>query len=145
MKIAIGCDHAAYEEKNKIKQLLENLNHEVVDCGTDSSKSVDYPLYGHAVAFEVSRNKVDRGIVICGSGIGVSIAANKVKNIRAALCTSVLHAQLSRQHNDSNVLALGARVTKIEDLIEITQTWLNTSFEGGRHLNRINMIEINEQ
>ena len=144
MKIAIGCDHAAFKEKNKIKQLLESLNYKVVDCGTHSSDSVDYPLYGHAVASEVSNNKVDKGIVICGSGIGISIAANKIKGIRAALCTSVLHAELSRKHNDSNILALGARITKIEELIEITQVWLNTSFEGGRHLNRINMIEPNE-
>ena len=97
MKIAIGCDHAAFKEKNKIKQLLESLNYKVIDCGTHSSNSVDYPLYGHAVASEVANNKVDKGIVICGSGIGISIAANKIKGIRAALCTSVLHAELSRK------------------------------------------------
>ena len=144
MKIAIGCDHAAFEEKNKIKEFLESLTYEVIDCGTYSEESVDYPLYAHAVAKQVSNNNVDKGIVICGSGIGISIAANKIKGIRAALCTSTLHAELSRKHNNSNILALGARLTKIEDIIAITKTWLNTSFEGGRHLDRINMIEINE-
>tara|TARA_B100001123_G_C14553927_1_gene727400 strand:+ start:64 stop:498 length:435 start_codon:yes stop_codon:yes gene_type:complete len=144
MKIAIGCDHAAYEEKNTIKELLESLNFEVIDCGTNSSDSVDYPIYGHAVAKQVSSKNVEKGIVICGSGIGISIAANKIKGIRAALCSTSLHAELSRRHNDSNILALGARLTKIEDMIDITNTWLNTPFEGGRHLNRVNMIEIDE-
>ena len=104
MKIAIGCDHAAIEVKNKIINLLYKHNHKVIDCGTSSDKSVDYPLYGHAVAKQVSSKKVDKGVVICGSGIGISIAANKIKGIRAALCTSTLHAELSRKHNDSNIL-----------------------------------------
>ena len=144
MKIAIGCDHAAVEVKNKLKFFLLNNNYEVIDLGTNSDASVDYPLYGHAVAKEVAGEKVDKGIVICGSGIGISIAANKIKGIRAALCTSVLHAELSRLHNDSNILALGARLSKYNEIQLITEAWLNTDFEGGRHLDRINMIEPNE-
>ena len=144
MNIAIACDHAAFDVKDKIKVYLENLNHIVTDLGTHSSDSVDYPLYGHQVGSYVIQNKVDRGIVICGSGIGISIAANKVKGIRAALCTSTMHAELSRKHNDANVLALGARLTSYDEIECIVNVWLRTDFEGGRHLDRINKIEINE-
>ena len=144
MNIAIACDHAAYNVKNKIKNLLISLKHNVIDFGTDSEDPVDYPFYGHHVGNAVSKLEADKGIVICGSGIGISIAANKVKGIRAALCTSVQHAELSRKHNDANVLALGARLTKYEDIELIIRTWLNTEFEGGRHQKRINMIENNE-
>ena len=144
MKIAIGCDHAAYDVKDKIKEFLIKENLQVVDLGTDNSDSVDYPIYGHAVARKVSSKEVDMGIVICGSGIGISIAANKIKGIRAALCTSELHAELSRKHNDSNILALGARLTKYKEIEKIVKVWLKTSFEGGRHLKRIKMIEIDE-
>ena len=142
MKIAIGCDHAAFEVKNKIKDLLTDFDHQVIDLGTDNEDSVDYPLYGHAVARKVAEKEVDKGIVICGSGIGISIAANKIKGIRAALCTSTTHAELSRKHNDSNILALGARLTEYDEIKSIVKVWLETSFEGGRHLNRIKMIEI---
>ena len=145
MNIAIACDHAAYDVKDKIKVYLENLNHIVTDLGTHTSDSVDYPSYGHEVGNYVVKNKVDRGIVICGSGIGISIAANKVKGVRAALCTSVMHAELSRKHNDANVLALGARLTNYDEIESIVKIWLKTDFEGGRHLDRINKIEINEQ
>ena len=145
MNIAIACDHAAYDVKDKIKVYLENLNHIVTDLGTHTSDSVDYPSYGHEVGNYVVENKVDRGIVICGSGIGISIAANKVKGVRAALCTSVMHAELSRKHNDANVLALGARLTNYDEIESIVKIWLKTDFEGGRHLDRINKIEINEQ
>ena len=144
MNIAIACDHAAYDVKDKIKVYLENLNHIVTDLGTHTSDSVDYPSYGHEVGNYVVKNKVDRGIVICGSGIGISIAANKVKGVRAALCTSVMHAELSRKHNDANVLALGARLTNYDEIESIVKIWLKTDFEGGRHLDRINKIEINE-
>lgn len=144
MVIALGCDHAAFQEKNKVKNILISLGYEVLDFGTNSEESVDYPMYGHEVGKAICNGEADKGIVICGSGIGISIAANKIKGIRAALCTSVKHAELSRKHNDSNILALGARLTSIEDIMAITKTWLNTTFEAGRHLTRINMIEIDE-
>ena len=142
MKIAIGCDHAAFEVKNKIKDLLIDFDHQVIDVGTDNEDSVDYPLYGHAVARKVAEKEVDKGIVLCGSGIGISIAANKIRGIRAALCTSTTHAELSRKHNDSNILALGARLTGYDEIKSIVKVWLETPFEGGRHINRIKMIEI---
>ena len=141
MKIAIGCDHAAYNVKEEINHFISSLGHKVIDHGAFSEESVDYPLYGHKVGISVRDNIVDMGIVICGSGIGISIAANKITGIRAALCTSVKHAILSRQHNDANVLALGARITKLEDIKEIIKFWLSTDFDGGRHLERINLIE----
>ena len=142
MKIAIGCDHAAFDVKEQLKMYLsDKLNHQVLDLGTDSSESVDYPNYGHKVGLSVSKNSVDLGIVICGSGIGISIAANKVKGVRAALCTSKEHAIMSRKHNDANILALGARFTPYEEIISIVKSWLDTDFEGGRHLDRVNKIE----
>lgn len=144
MKIAIGCDHAAYDVKNRLKDYLISSGHSVLDEGTNSSTSVDYPTFGHAVARKVALKKVDKGIVICGSGIGISIAANKIKGIRAALCTSVIHAELSRKHNDANVLALGARLTKYSEIELIVKKWIETSFEGGRHLTRIRMIDTDE-
>jgi len=141
MVIAIGCDHAAFQEKNKVKNILISLGYEVLDFGTNSEESVDYPMYGHDVGKAISNGKADKGIVICGSGIGISIAANKIKGIRAALCTSVKHAELSRKHNDSNILALGARLTDFNDIESILNVWLETSFEGGRHQKRVEKIE----
>ena len=142
IKIAIGCDQAAFEEKEKLKYFLRQNGYKVLDVGTNSKESVDYPKYGHSVAKMVSENIADKGVVICGSGIGISIAANKIKGIRAALCTSIEHAEMSRKHNNANILALGARMTEYDLLEQITNVWLNSKFEGGRHLNRINMIEI---
>ena len=143
MKIAIGCDHAAYKEKIILSEFLRNeLKHEVVDFGTDSSESVDYPSYGHRVGKSVANKEVDKGIVICGSGIGISIAANKIKGVRAALCISIDHAIISRKHNDANVLALGARFISLKTMLEISENWLKTDFEGGRHQIRINKIEV---
>ena len=141
-KIAIGCDHAAFNEKEKLKKYLIKNGYELVDVGTNSSDSVDYPSFGHEVGKLVANNKVNKGIVICGSGIGISIAANKIKGVRAALCTSSEHAKMSRKHNDANVLALGARMTDFSLILEIVQAWLSTDFEGGRHLKRVNLIEI---
>tara|TARA_Y100001970_G_scaffold121543_1_gene150779 strand:- start:362 stop:796 length:435 start_codon:yes stop_codon:yes gene_type:complete len=141
-KIAIGCDHAAFNEKEKLKKYLIKNGYELVDVGTNSSDSVDYPSFGHEVGKLVANNKVNKGIVICGSGIGISIAANKIKGVRAALCTSSEHAKMSRKHNDANVLALGARMTDFSLILEIVQAWLRTDFEGGRHLKRVNLIEI---
>ena len=141
-KIAIGCDHAAFNEKEKLKTYLLKSGYELIDVGTNSSDSVDYPYFGHEVGKMVVNNDVDKGIVICGSGIGISIAANKVKGVRAALCTSPEHAKMSRKHNDANVLALGARMTDIKIIFKIVKIWLGTDFEGGRHLKRVNLIEI---
>tara|TARA_B110000263_G_scaffold250143_1_gene270838 strand:+ start:5281 stop:5715 length:435 start_codon:yes stop_codon:yes gene_type:complete len=141
-KIAIGCDHAAFNEKEKLKTYLIEKEYELVDVGTNSSDSVDYPFFGHEVGKMVVNNKVNKGIVICGSGIGISIAANKVKGVRAALCTSSEHAEMSRKHNDANVLALGARMTDFNMILKIVDIWLNTDFDGGRHLKRVNLIEI---
>ena len=142
MKIAIGCDHAAYKEKKDLISFLESeLGYEVINMGTNSEDSVDYAEYGHMVGESVSTKQANRGIVICGSGIGISIAANKVRGIRAALCTTIKHAEMSRKHNDANVLAMGARFTSFEDIKAIAQVWLETDFEGGRHQRRINKIE----
>ena len=141
MKISIGCDHAGFEAKEMIISLLEELKHDVLDLGTNSIDSVDYPIYGLKVGESIKNKIVDMGIVVCGSGIGISIAANKISGVRAALCTSVEHAILSRKHNNANVLALGARLTDEKNIKEIVIKWLDTSFEGGRHQKRINLIE----
>ena len=142
MKIALGADHAGFDVKNDIKSYLEFNGHKVIDKGTFSTDSVDYPQFGHDVGKTVSNGDVDRGIVICGSGIGISIAANKINGIRAALCTSLEHAKMSRLHNDANVLALGARMTDYDVLINIIDIWLSTDFEGGRHQERVGKIEV---
>ena len=142
MKIAIGCDHAAYNEKKNLVRFIESeLGFKIIDVGTNSEDSVDYAKYGHMVGKLVSNKEVDKGIVICGSGIGISIAANKIKDVRAALCTTIEHAEMSRKHNDANVLAVGARFTSFQDIKLITKMWFSTDFEGGRHLRRINKIE----
>ena len=140
-KISIGCDHAGFEVKEMILNLLNEMGYEMIDFGTNSSESVDYPIYGIIVGESVATKQVDRGIVVCGSGIGISIAANKVTGVRAALCSTVEHAVLSRKHNNANVLAIGARLTNNQEIKEIVINWLNTSFEGGRHQERINLIE----
>ncbi|WP_457622289.1 ribose 5-phosphate isomerase B [Persephonella sp.] len=141
MKISIGSDHAGYELKEIIKEYLENQGYEVVDKGTYSKESVDYPLYGEAVAKSVSAGEVDKGIVICGTGIGISISANKVKGVRAALCTNEYMARMSRKHNDANVLALGARVLGVDLALSIVDAFLSTEFEGGRHERRVHLIQ----
>ena len=141
MRLAIGSDHAAFREKEIIIKYLNKLELKVLDFGTDSEDSVDYPIFGQKVAKSVINNIADRGIIICGSGIGISIAANRFKGIRAALCCSEFHAKMSRKHNDSNVLALGSRTTDIDLLKKIVKVWLETDFEGGRHQNRLNMLD----
>tara|TARA_Y100000996_G_scaffold410490_1_gene392963 strand:- start:831 stop:1262 length:432 start_codon:yes stop_codon:yes gene_type:complete len=141
MKISIASDHAAYNEKQEIIKYLLDKRLDVVDLGTNSEESVDYPIFGQRVAESIIDKKVDRGIVICGTGIGISIAANRYKNIRATLCNTPEHAEMARKHNDSNVLALGGRTTNLEDLKSIVDVWLSTDFEGGRHQKRINLIE----
>lgn len=141
MRVAIGNDHAGYELKGEIVKILQNNNYEVVDFGTCDSKSVDYPDYGLQVAEAVKNGDCDKGIIICGTGIGISVSANKVPGIRAALCTNSFMARLSREHNNANVLALGARIVGLDLAIDIVETWLKTEFLGDRHQRRLDKIE----
>lgn len=140
MKIAIGSDHGGYELKGKLVKYMEDLGYEVVDHGTYSNDSVDYPDYGEKVAKSVVDGNEDLGVVICGTGIGISIAANKVKGARAALCGDTFSATMARQHNNANVIALGARVTGDELAKAILKAFLDSSFEGGRHARRVEKI-----
>ena len=141
MNIAIGCDHAGYPLKVAVEDKLLKEGYGIMDVGTESTESVDYPIYGKAVGRAVASGLADRGIVICGSGIGISIAANKVKGVRCALCTSVEMAEMSRRHNDATVLAMGARMIEQDLAFKIVDKWLATDFEGGKHLRRINMLD----
>lgn len=141
MIIAIASDHGGFSLKQKVREHLIERGLKVVDLGTDSEDSVDYPEYGKACAQAVASGKAERGIVICGTGIGISIAANKVHGIRCGLCTSVEMAELTRKHNDTNMLAMGGRITSAEDAIKITDAWLDTEFEGGRHQRRVDMLD----
>ncbi|ATA89417.1 ribose 5-phosphate isomerase B [Capnocytophaga stomatis] len=140
MKIAIGNDHAGPAYKKAIVTYLESQNIEVLNFGTDTFDSVDYPDFGHKVAQAVASKNADLGIVICGSGNGIAITANKHQQIRCALCWTKEIAALARQHNDANVISIPARFTAIEQAVEIVKTFLNTDFEGGRHSNRVNKI-----
>lgn len=140
MKIAIGNDHAALELKNHIVDYLVKEGHEVVNFGTDTPASTDYPIYGARVAHAVANGECERGVVICGTGIGISISANKVRGIRCALCSEPVSAKLTRQHNDANVLAMGARIIGPAMAEEIVHTFLTTEFEGGRHSRRVDLI-----
>ena len=146
MRLGIGNDHSALELKAEIIEFLKEKGHEVVDFGTDSSESCDYPKYGEAVGRAVVEKEVDCGILICGTGLGISLAANKVKGVRAAVCSEPFTAKMSRAHNNCNVLAFGARVVGAELAKMIVDVWLNTEFEGGRHQRRVDMImEIEER
>ena len=140
MKIAIGADHAGYELKEKIKQRLTQQGISIQDEGTASSESVDYPDFARKVGEDVAGHKADLGVLVCGSGIGMAIAANKVPGVRAANVTSEYEAQMSREHNDANVLALGARVLKEDEAFAIVDKWLHTAFAGGRHQKRVDKI-----
>ncbi len=140
-QIAIGSDHAGFEAKEAIVKLLKEKKIPVKDFGTFSKDSVDYPDYAKNVAVAVSRNEVGEGILICNSGIGMSIAANKVKGIRAALCMTVELARFSKLHNNANVLCLSAGYVTIDELKKIVEAWLEVSFEGGRHERRVNKIK----
>jgi ribose 5-phosphate isomerase B len=140
MKIALGADHAGFELKEKIKRYLVEKGIAVDDHGTKSAQSVDYPDYAFFVAEQVAAGKVQLGILVCGSGIGMSIAANKVHGIRAAHVTSEIEAQLSREHNDANVLAIGGRVLDENTAQKIIDRWLSTEFAGGRHQERVDKI-----
>ena len=145
MKIAIGNDHTAVEMKNHIQKYLENKGHEVINFGTDSTERCDYPVYGKKVADAVASGACERGILICGTGIGISLAANKVKGIRAAVCSESYSARLTRQHNDANIIAFGARVVGEATAEMIVDEFINTEYEGGRHQRRIDMITAIEQ
>lgn len=140
MKIGIGNDHSAVEMKQEITAYLKELGHEVVNYGTDSNESCDYPEYGEKVGRAVVSGEVEKGILICGTGFGISLAANKVKGVRAVVCSEPYTAKLSRMHNDANILAFGARVVGIEMAKMIVNEWLNAEFEGGRHQRRIDMV-----
>ena len=140
MKIAIGSDHAGFRYKERIKQYLAALGHEVIDFGTDSEKPVDYPLFIRPVALAVAAAEVERGVVLGGSGNGEAMAANRVKGVRCALCWNIESARLARQHNDANMLSLGRLLTE-EAALEIVRVWLDTPFEGGRHVRRIQLLD----
>ena len=141
MDIVIGSDHAGFAAKEAVKALLAQRGLSVEDKGCHSEESVHYPLYAKAVAQAVANGEAPRGILVCGTGIGMSIAANKVKGIRAALCHDAFTAQACREHNDANILCLGARVLTPEQIREIVEIWLDTEFLGGRHATRVAMLE----
>jgi ribose 5-phosphate isomerase B len=140
MRVAIGSDHRGFGIKKKVAALLEQLGHDVLDVGTDGTQSVDYPDFANAVSRKVTAHAAERGILICGTGIGMAIAANKVQGIRAATCHDELTAQMSRLHNDTNILCLAADLLGEPLIDRMVETWLNTSFEEGRHLRRVEKI-----
>ena len=140
MKIALGADHAGFELKQKIKQALEQQGIQVSDQGTVSTESVDYPDFARKVGEQVAHKRADWGILVCGSGIGMAIAANKVPGVRAANVSTEYEAQMSREHNDANVLALGARILDEANALKIVDAWLHTQFAGGRHQRRVDKI-----
>jgi ribose 5-phosphate isomerase B len=145
MKIAIGNDHAAVEMKNEIKAYLESKGHEVINFGTDTSDSCDYPVYGQKVAEAVASGQAEEGVLICGTGIGISLAANKVSGIRAAVCSEPVSARLAKQHNDANIIAFGARIVGLEEAKAIVDAFFDAEFEGGRHQRRIDLITAVEE
>ena len=140
--IIIGCDHAAYPLKEKVKDYLAGKGIDVEDVGTNSEKSVDYPDFGKKVASMVSNGNFKRGILLCGTGIGMSMVANKFSHVRAALCTEPFSAEMSRRHNDSNILVMGGRMTGETLALEIVRVWLETPFDGGRHQARLDKFDI---
>ncbi|NQV15719.1 ribose 5-phosphate isomerase B [bacterium] len=143
MRIALGSDHAAYEAKAHIKQYLESSGNEVIDVGTHSIESCDYPDYAEKVSLAVQSGTVNRGVLICGTGLGMSMAANRYTGIRAALCHTEELASLSRLHNDSNILCLGARTQSLAMMEKILMIWLDTVWEGDRHARRVQKIDSN--
>ncbi|MDD4564603.1 MAG: ribose 5-phosphate isomerase B [Eubacteriales bacterium] len=141
MKIALAADHGGFELKEKVKSYLQTNGHDVIDLGCHTDESTDYPEYGKVCGEAVMQGNAERGIVICGTGIGISIAANKVKGIRCALCTSLIMAEMSRKHNNSNIIALGGRILEHDVALSIVEVWLNTEFEGGRHQRRVDLLD----
>jgi ribose 5-phosphate isomerase B len=142
--VIIGCDHAAVEMKDKIKTFLQSRNIEVEDAGTHGTESVDYPVYGAKVASAVSEGRYSRGILLCGTGLGMSMVANRFPAVRAALCNDLFSAAMARRHNDANVLVLGGRVLGDVLALEIVRTWLETKFEGDRHQRRLDQFHRRE-
>jgi len=140
MKISIGNDHAGPDYKKAIVKMLEANGHQIINHGTNTEDSVDYPDFGHPVATDVENKTADFGIVVCGSGNGIAMTVNKHQGIRAALCWTKEIATLSRQHNDANIISIPARFTSIPQAVEMVETFLSTQFEGGRHANRVNKI-----
>ena len=145
MKIALGSDHAGFEFKERLKGIIVSLGHSFEDFGTHTPDSCDYPDYAEPVARAVATRKCGRGILICSTGIGMSMSANKVRGVRAALCCDLQSARMSREHNDSNVLCLGASEKEFERASEIVKVWLSTEFAGGRHENRVKKITAIEE
>ncbi|HYX29813.1 MAG TPA: ribose 5-phosphate isomerase B [Pyrinomonadaceae bacterium] len=145
MKIAIAADHAGYEEKERLKPLLRELGIEFEDLGTQSEESVDYPDYARKVGDEVASGHVEEGLLLCGSGTGMAIAANKVPGVRAAVAWNEEIARLAREHNDANILSLAARFTPFDELENIVRAWFAAKFDGGRHARRVNKIREIEQ
>lgn len=139
--IALGCDHGGYDLKEHIKAYLEKKGMSVKDVGCDSKESCDYPLFGHAVGKAVASGTCNYGIAICTTGVGISISANKVEGVRCALCSETLSAEMTRRHNDANVLAMGAGMVGKNMAERIVDVFLNTEFEGGRHARRVNLID----
>ena len=141
MIVALGCDHGGLEHKNAIKEHLEGRGFTVTDCGIYEQKSVNYPVIAEKVALEITEGRAELGILVCGTGIGMSIAANKHKGIRAGLCSDPDSASLTRQHNNANILCMGARILSFEKTVEITEAFLGAEFLGGRHQRRVDMLE----
>jgi ribose 5-phosphate isomerase B len=141
MKIGIGSDHAGYRYKEEIKRWLSEHGHEAVDFGTHSEQSVDYPVFIRPVARAVARGEVDRGIVLGGSGNGEAITANRIRGVRCALCWNPESARLAREHNDANMISLGQRMMPLETALEIVRIWLETPFDGERHVRRVQLID----
>jgi ribose 5-phosphate isomerase B len=145
MKIALASDHAGYQEKEKLKPLLKSLGIEFDDLGTVSEDSVDYPDYARKVGEQVAKGEAEQGLLVCGSGTGMAIAANKVPGVRAAVAWNEETARLARQHNDANVLSIGARTTPEAEIPSIVKAWFDTKFEGGRHAERVEKIKAIER
>ncbi len=141
MRIAVGSDHAGFQMKQDIAEHLRELGHEVIDCGTHSTDRVDYPDFGAAVGREVASGRVDGGVGVCGSGIGIGIAANKIAGVRAATVHDVTSARLSRQHNNANVICLGGRLTGPSVALDAVDAWLDAEFQGGRHAARVAKLD----
>ena len=139
-KICIASDHAGFDLKENIKDFLINRHISIIDLGPFKNKSVDYPDYAKKIAYRVKQKKSDVGILVCGLGTGMAISANKIKNIRAAVCYNQKSTRLSRQHNNANIIALGSRLTKKQDAMKLIKIFINTKFEGGRHLRRVKKI-----
>lgn len=145
MRIAIGSDHGGFERKQQLISYIESLGHTVQDFGCFDTSSVDYPDYGIPVAKSVAQGQFDRGVVICTTGIGMCITANKIAGIRCALCSNTEGAELTRRHNDTNVLAIGAKFTDRQNAEQIVNIWLSTDFEGGRHARRVEKVNLLDQ